>query len=451
MPALIRFLRHLIGPVLLLQGLLVHAAGEVATQPQPTIRHYDVRLTPDLAAGTLGGQVRLLLAASGGVARRLQLDAGPALFIESVQEAGRALNFERLAQRLIVQLPPAEPATGERSIEIRYRGAPIAGLRFLPQHRQVYTAFSTSQWLPCVDAPDQRATLNLGLELPADLQVVGNGRLVRSELLASGQRLTVWSLAQPMPSYLFGFAAGPFREVVDDSAWPTLRHLGPDSLSQDDLRRIFADTRDMIAFYADKAGLPFPAESYTQVLVSGPAAQELAGFAVMSEAYGRRVLADPQQAWLAAHELSHQWWGNAVTNRDWNEFWLNEGISSFLNAAWFEHRFGVAAYDRLIDAARRKYEAVRESGGDRSLVFPDWAAPSANDRSLVYDKGAYVMHRLRLLMGDTAFWSGLRSHTRKFWGRSVTSREFQDSMQAAAGERDLGPFFDEWVFRKERP
>ena len=57
-----------------------------------------------------------------------------------------------------------------------------------------------------------------------------------------------------------------------------------------------------------------------------------------------------------------------------------------------------ATRERLIDAARRKYEAVRESGGDRSMVFPDWAAPSANDRSLVYDKGAYVMHRLRLLI-----------------------------------------------------
>lgn len=111
--------------------------------------------------------------------------------------------------------------------------------------------------------------MTLTLDLPAGLLAVANGRLQRSERRPDGGSRSVWVQAEPVPSYLFGFAAGPFREVVDDSAAPTLRFLGPASFSDEQLRQVFRDTRPMIDFYAGKAGVPFPAASYTQVLV-GP-------------------------------------------------------------------------------------------------------------------------------------------------------------------------------------
>jgi aminopeptidase N len=76
----------------------------------------------------------------------------------------------------------------------------------------------------------------------------------------------------------------------------------------------------------------------------------------LSEAYGRRLLEDPKDVWLMAHELAHQWWGNALTCRDWNHFWLNEGLATFLAFAYEERRFGPDVYAKEIAAAREDYE-----------------------------------------------------------------------------------------------
>jgi aminopeptidase N len=177
--------------------------------------------------------------------------------------------------------------------------------------------------------------------------------------------------------------------------------------------------------------------------------QEVGSFALLSESYGPRVLADQQDVWLMAHELAHQWWGNGVTCRDWNHFWLNEGLATFLASAYKEHRFGRDVYLREVEEWRARYERVREQGQDKPLVFPDWTSPTANDRTLVYQKGAYVAHLLREHLGEARFWSGLRHYTRAFMGRSVTTPEFQHAMEQGSGA-DLREFFERWVYTAER-
>jgi len=86
-----------------------------------------------------------------------------------------------------------------------------------------------------------------------------------------------------------------------------------------------------------------------------------------------------------------------------------------------------------------------DEGGDRSLVFPDWDRPTSADRTLVYHKGAYVLHQLREKLGEDAFWDGIRDYTRTFFGKSVTTSDLQAAMEESSGT-DLSPFFDEWVY-----
>jgi hypothetical protein len=114
-------------------------------------------------------------------------------------------------------------------------------------------------------------------------------------------------------------------------------------------------------------------------------------------------------------------------------------------AAYDEHRFGRDAYLRDIERARIRYAQVRTDGGDRSLVFPAWDHPTASDRTLVYQKGAYVLHLLREQLGDEAFWAGIQQYTIAHAGRSVTTRDFQRSMEQSSGT-SLGAFFDKWVY-----
>ena len=201
----------------------------------------------------------------------------------------------------------------------------------------------------------------------------------------------------------------------------------------------------MLGFFESKAGVKYPGKEYTQILAAGGVQQEMSAFATMNDDYGRGVLKDEREIWLGAHEFSHQWWGNMVTNFDWNHFWLNEGMASFMVAAYKEHRFGRQEYSSEIGKMRARYERVREAGKDKSLVFPDWNNPSREDRSLVYNKGGYVLHLLREEMGDRAFWSGLKEYTRKHWGKSVTTTDFQQAMQMAT-DKDLSAFFNEWVY-----
>jgi hypothetical protein len=114
-------------------------------------------------------------------------------------------------------------------------------------------------------------------------------------------------------------------------------------------------------------------------------------------------------------------------------------------AAYDEHRFGRSAYERDIDAARARYEQVRKTSGDRPLVFPSWDRPTADDRVIVYQKGAYVLHRLREMLGDGPFWTGIRHYTRRYQGQAVTTPDFQRAMEASTGT-DLSAFFATWVY-----
>ena len=170
----------------------------------------------------------------------------------------------------------------------------------------------------------------------------------------------------------------------------------------------------------------------------------------MSEDYGRAVLADPRAESLIAHELAHQWWGNRVTCAAWTHMWLNEGFATFMAAAFMEQRFGRDEYLRTVEAWRSRYSAVREAGHDRSLVFADWNRPAADDRALVYQKGAYVLHLPRETLGEAKFWAAIRDYTRRYVGTSVTTVEFQQAMERST-RTDLSVFFKTWVYLEGLP
>jgi aminopeptidase N len=411
------------------------------------VLHYDARVEPDVVNKTVKGRVSIRLVAREGGLGALEFDCGD-LVMDAVRVGAKAEKFERLEKVVRVFLSRPARAGEAREVEFEYHGAPRRGIRFHPELEQVYTVFTTSQWMVCVDAPDDRATLRLTLVLPANLSNVANGREVARRVLPDRRVAHEWRQDSPVSTYVFGFAAGRFREVTERRGRVRLRYMA-EKFTGEELRRVFRDTADMIAFYEERSGVRYADATYTQVLAPGGIDQEMSGFTVMNEGYGREVLADERAVWLGAHELSHQWWGIAVTARDWTHFWLNEGVATFIATAYKERRFGREEYMREIEKYRASYEKVRDAGKDRSLVFPDWIRPTREDRTLVYDKGAYVLHLLREEVGERAFWAGLRQYTRKFVGKSVTTSDFQTEMERASG-RSLSDFFAKWVYLTKR-
>jgi aminopeptidase N len=223
----------------------------------------------------------------------------------------------------------------------------------------------------------------------------------------------------------------------------TFRYLAA-GLSEQEILRVFGESAQMLAFFAERAGVSYPGAINTQALVARTVGQEMAGLSVVSEDYGRAVLNDPSASGLLAHELAHQWWGNMVTCHAWTEFWLNEGVATYMVAAYREHTLGESAYLRDISSMRERVAAVAAHGNDRSLVFPSWERPTADDRVIVYQKGALALHELRELIGDAAFWSGIRRYTSSNFGMSVSTADLQAAMEQAS-RRDLGDFFAQWT------
>jgi aminopeptidase N len=431
-------------PLLCVGALAANSKAQATARPAFDVLHYDARVEPDIAGKTIAGKVQIMFVSGAGGLTTVTFDCGD-LVIDAVRENNAALKFTREGSHLSVTLSRPAKRDERRRIEIAYHGTPRRGIRFYPERVQVYTAFTTSQWMVCVDAPEDRATLRLSLVVPANLETVANGRLVaRHE--SGGKIIHEWLQEKPVPTYTFGFAAGAFRSLTEKRGRLRLRYVAA-RYTDDELRRIFRDTADIIRFYEERAGVRYADETYTQVLAEKGYGQEMSGFAVMGESYGSEVLANEKEVWLGAHELAHQWWGNMVTCEGWNHFWLNEGVATFMAAAYKEHRFGREEYLREIESNRKNYERVRDAGHDRSLVFPDWSHPTADDRTLVYDKGAYVLHLLREELGERAFWKGLRQYTRAFFGKSVTTADFQAAMERASG-KNLSSFFNKWVYLK---
>ncbi len=410
------------------------------------VTNYDAVIASDLTDKAVTGKVLIRLNSLTENLSEITLNAG-SLEIDSVQEKLTKLEFEKTENLLKVRFSTPIKKSETHIIEIFYHGTPKYGINFFPEQNQVYTIFSTSQWMPCVDSPDDRASFRLNLIAPRNVKTVANGKFLGERELSNGKIMSRWEQKNSVPTYLFGFAFGEFQELIEKEKQTTFRYLFDKSFSAEQIKKIFADSTDMLRFFEKKSGVKYPYKTYTQVLTAGNARQEVDGFTLMTAEYGRDVLKDEKDIWLGTHEFAHQWWGNQVTNRAWTHFWLNEGFANFMTAAYFEHRFGRAKYLSEIKRYRESYEKVRDAGFDKSLVFPDWNKPKREDRRLVYDKGAYVLYLLREELGDKLFWKGFKEYTQKHWGKSVETKDFQVAMEKVSGN-DLSKFFDKWVYLK---
>jgi aminopeptidase N len=316
---------------------------------------------------------------------------------------------------------------------VDYTAREPKGVVFHPD--AIYTVFHTCHWMICRDRPDDKATLTLAIAVPDGLTMVASGAPVKPH---------VWRERVPSSTYLFGFALGSFTRTTRTHRGVTLEYFaaGGDAAWR---ARVFADDDRMLDFFAARAGRGLPRSFYRQVVVEGDAAQEMSSFSVLGRGELERRLADPGEDWLIAHELAHQFWGNLVTCADWTHFWLNEGLTTFMVAAWKEQRWGRQAYERELGLWRTRHQAAVQARFDVPLTFAG-AYPSLRiKRAVVYSKGALFLARLREVMGERAFWAALARYTRRHAGGSAGTEDFQ-RIFAAGTDQDLSGLFDEWAY-----
>ena len=426
--------------------LLALPATAAPTPPPIDVQSYVLDLEVRPADTSITGEVEIRFASQADSLSEVVFDA-PGLSIESVRTGDRDLPFRIDGDHLRVPFDPAIQRGEMRVLRVRYSGRPEKGLRFGPN--QVFTAFATSRWMVSNDVPGDKAVFEMRLVLPAGLEVAASGQPVARETLPDGRVRHIWREERPVAPFLYGFAAARFREATIQEGPVELRFLAP-GFTPEELRTIFARTGEMLLFFERRAGVPYPGLRYTQVLLPGGPAQEMNVLTLMDEEYGRAVLADPREDYLVIHELAHQWWANLVTCRTWSDFWLHEGMVSFLVAAFKEHHWGREESDRERVLARLRYEQAFAEGARRPLATDAWTRAEDMSGPITYRKGALVLHLLRHEIDDAAFWNGLRTFTRSAVesGGLADSRDFQKAMEKESGQ-PLAWFFDQWVYGNE--
>jgi len=384
---------------------------------------YDVTLRPDFALRAVAGREVVRVRSLRDGLQALDF-TGNSLTVEG----GRQADGRQAGGRLVVQLPRPLRKGETYTLKLRFSGRPARGLVW--GERSVHSDYFTCDWMVCdQDRPGDTARFRLSLELPKGARRVTAG---------AGDRRAGAEYAP----FLFGFAAGELTQTrLPNPGGPELVVLADSA----DVTDRLVSTPQIMAFLRDRAGLPLPFARYTQVLTADSQAQEAAGLALIGRPEIDPILEAPQEDWVIAHEMAHQWWGVLLSCEDLSQFWLNEGLATFMTAAWKEHRWGRAAYDRELDLARHRWAKARDQGVDRPLAFAgDYPSLGAR-RAIVYSKATLFLDALRQELGEAVFWDGLRRYTRDNVGRRVTSRDFQRAMEQAAG-RNLQLLFETWVY-----
>jgi aminopeptidase N len=423
-----RILTATFGSTLLGLALVSPAVAIPPSRPY-AVEHYDVHLTPDLAAKRMSGEVSIKLTSRIERLDVAELDVGADMQIDSVKEGQAPRYFEHKEKTLMVVLPLPLYKNDHKTISIRYTAAPAKGLVFFPD--QIYTSFFTSDWMPCDEHPEDRSTLSLTIDLPPQFKVAASGHPNGS----------TWTLDTPYPAFLFAFAAGNFDESTRKVGGVTLRVLGKAD--------VFDDTAAVMKFLTERSGKPYPLDTYTQVFTHGTVEQEAVGMTLLPEKYAAELVKQPEHLNLLAHEFAHQWYGVQIVAKDWSDFWLSEGMATFLADAFLEQRFGKARYDREIADSKQTYENLRSQGRDRPLFFTDWQTPQQAGGPLPYQKGAFVLSELRRVLTDDLFWRALQAYTGAHWGGQVTSDDLEAAMASVVSKdlnKQLTKIFQQYIY-----
>ncbi len=424
-------------------------------QPAVDALHYAFHLTLTDEADVIEGEavidLRFLRDGVTSVALDLvKAKDGKGMTVSSVRWGEVPAAFEHLEDRLSIALTGPSRAGERLRLSVSYRGTPASGLRIGPNHHGDRTFFSDNwpnrarHWLPTIDHPYDKATSELEVTAPAHYQVISNGLLVEETDLAAGMRRTHWKESVPIATWLY--VLGVARFAVDHYDAVDGRPL-QSWVYPEDRDKGFHDfsypTRQALEFFSASIG-PYAYEKLANVQSASIGGGMEAATAIF---YGEDLVKGERDSRIRdviIHEIAHQWWGNAVTEADWNDVWLSEGFATYFTLLFREHAYGRDDFVRGLEEARHRvlefhqkepgYRIVHENLDDMSLVTT----------SQTYQKGAWVLHMLRGVMGDEAFWGGVRAYYAEFSSRNATTDDFRRAMEQASG-RDLRNFFRQWL------
>jgi aminopeptidase N len=398
---------------------------------------------------------------------------------------GAPVRFTHANDRLTITMPQAAQSGDERRFTITYHGVPADGLR-VGQNKYNERAFFSwnwpdraHNWLPSIDHPSSKATSEFVVTAPEKYGVVANGLLESEVSLGDGRKRTHWKESVPIAVWLdalgveqFAIHHGGMAKGVELQAWVAHQDAATAEAFDPTARRA-------IEFFSENIG-PYSYEKLANVNAAfGGGAMEHA-----SEVYygdgGTWTYAPPPAAGAAgrggrgggggggggggrggaggrgggprgasSHEIAHQWFGDSVTEDEWDDVWLSEGFATYFANLYTEHFSGRTAFVEALKRGRTgAFNAERQT--KRAVVHQNDKATGPDLTQVQYQKGGWVLHVLRGQVGTDNFWKGIQLYYQQHRNAHATSDDLRRAMETVSGQ-DLRWFFSQWLTRVDAP
>jgi aminopeptidase N len=403
------------------------------------VRKYIININIDDENETIAGTVIIETIVTADGTDEMVFDLASELDASEVRVNGAPATYDHAANLLTVNLPQALNEGVPVDVEIDYDGHPADGMYFEPEAIFTLTEPSDSDhWYPCYDHPSDKAEEGCELYVTVDSEyvVASVGLLKGVSHIRGGKATYHWVGTYPIATYLISVAISDYATFSDTwEGMPIDYFVYPYYL--DEATASYANMPLMLTCFKELYGeYPFKDEKYGMAMAPLGGAMEHQTCTTMGDYW---VHPAPEDDWIIAHELAHQWWGDWVTCGTWADIWLNEGFATYSDALFHEYSQGWDAfYDRMQDFKEYYFEE------DEEARFPIYD-PVYMWGATVYEKGAWILHMLRHLLGDDAFFGGLRYYGNQHDYETVVTAELINDLENYTGE-DLGWFFDEWVY-----
>ncbi len=416
------------------------------------VTYYDLAVSVFQGDDLLNGFMEMELVSRLEGLEILELHAAPNLTLNSVSNGSQELSYTRNGDRLSVQLPAALAEGQAAHLQIQYF-AEFNGCGVLSTWRtnvqtgqNVHTIttqaepFDARCWWPCKDdTRDKADSLTLAITTDSFGTAVSNGVLRSNVLNEDGTRTFTWHESWPIVTYLVSLCVTEYNHAEAVWSWEGQdmpMHDWSWGLSAGDQQFVLgAGLASLNALSTRYGTYPFQNEKYGHAQYTWGGAMEHQTCTSMGF-YNESVV---------AHELAHQWFGDKITCDTFHHIWLNEGWATYSEAIYFEHYLGPEALHEYMD-----YE---EYFGQGTIYVENPATDNIFDGNLSYAKGSWVVHMLRHVMGEEAFWAAVHAYlgpNEPAYHRTATTDEFRAFMEAEHGQ-SLEWFFDEWIMGQYYP
>lgn len=435
--------------------------------------HYRIQLRFDELSQSMEGETTITLEPLRDGFATCLLDAETFTVTAIRDSAGRTLGFERTPGKLTVKLARTYGYRERVSFRVAYHASHLAvdsakygmkpgydlGIGFKPEtpgNPRLINTLSFPEgarhWFPCFDHPSDKATSEVIATVREDYQVISNGKLVSVTANRGRHEKTFhWAQEQPHSTYLFVLVAGPYLKIEDPGSPPISFWVYPKDAA--DAPRSFRKTREILEFFGRELEFPYPWVKYDQITIprfSGGAESTTATVVGDNTIHDEMADKDFPSHWLVAHEAAHQWFGDLVTMREWDQSWINEGFATYYEHLYYRHLYGDD--EGALDLFNKKEAYLKEARStyQRPIVLNRWEHPDQNFDRHSYQKAAAVIAMLRWILGDAGYRRAITHFLRKHAFQPADTHDLLVAIRDSTGLA-MDWFFDQWIFAPGHP